>query len=115
MLIRFAIAATSVATLIFASPSAGAQDNLSISQIEQRLAADGFRVFEIERYSNSVEVKGLDSNGRCTEMHLNPQTGAVLRRESDNDCGDRRRDDDTHHSSSNHHGDGDHHGRRGRR
>ena len=33
------------------------------SAIEQRLAADGFRVLEIERYPNSVEVKGYDRVG----------------------------------------------------
>lgn len=64
---------------------------LSLSAIEQRLNADGFRVLEIERYSTSVEVKGYDRAGICTEMHLDPRTGEVLRRERDDDCG---RDDD---------------------
>lgn len=65
---------------------------LSLSAIEQRLAADGFRVVEIERYPNSVEVKGYDRAGLCVEMHLDPRTGHVLRRERDDDCG--RGDDD---------------------
>lgn len=75
------------------SPAPGArQSELSLSQIEERLNADGFRVFEIERYARSVEVKGLDRNGRCREMHLDPVTGAVLHEESDDDCYDDDRD-----------------------
>jgi hypothetical protein len=75
-----------------AAQATGASENLPLSVIEQRLAADGFRVHEIERYPNSVEVKGLDRDGVCTEMHLDPRTGAVLRRERDDDCfGDGRR------------------------
>ncbi|OQW60462.1 MAG: hypothetical protein A4S17_00800 [Proteobacteria bacterium HN_bin10] len=66
---------------------------LSFSVIEQRLAADGFRVVEIERYPNSVEVKGYDRAGLCMEMHLDPRTGNVLRRERDDDCS-RGGDDD---------------------
>ncbi len=110
MIIRSAIAACGLAAFAFA-PGAAAQTktvvtqtpaaqggSISIDDLEQRLAADGFQVFEIERYAHSIEVKGLDRNGRCTEMHLDPVTGVVLRREGDDDCG----------------GDG-HRGRRGRR
>ena len=75
------------------SPAPGAtRSELSLSQIEQRLTADGFRIFEIERYARSVEVKGLDRNGRCREMHLDPVTGTVLHEESDDDCYDDDRD-----------------------
>ena len=65
---------------------------LSLSAIEQRLAAEGFRVVEIERYATSFEVKGYDRAGVCMEMHLDLRTGDVLRREREDDCG--RRDDD---------------------
>lgn len=102
------------ACLLLAAPSAVAQTqtpagpSLSLTTIEQRLASDGFRVVEIERYPNSVEVKGYDRSGQCTEMRLNPRTGAVLHRESDDDCD---RSDRSHSSDSS----GDRHRRRGGR
>ncbi len=91
------------ACLFFATPSlANAQTQpasqpLSLSTIEQRLSADGFRVMEIERYPNSVEVKGYERGGQCVEMHLDPRSGAVLRRERDDDCSRDRSDDDDGH------------------
>lgn len=69
---------------------------LSLSAIEERLSADGFRVIEIERYPNSVEVKGYERAGQCVEVHLDPRTGAVLRRERDDDCALTNRSDDNH-------------------
>lgn len=69
---------------------------LSFSILERRLAADGFRVLEIERYSNSVEVKGYDRAGLCVEMHLHPRTGDVLRSERDDNCSRSDRSDDRH-------------------
>lgn len=99
MILRSAVAAIGLAVFAFA-PTATAQTkivvdrapavqtgSISIDDIEQRLVGDGFQVFEIERYAHSIEVKGLDRNGQCTEMHLDPVTGAVLRREGDDDCG----------------------------
>jgi len=92
------------ACLFLATPSLAAAQTqpaagqaLSLSAIEQQLAADGFRVIEIERYSNSVEVKGHERGGQCVEMHLDPYTGAVLRRERDDDCDRSDRSDDHHH------------------
>lgn len=73
-----------------------AGQSLSLSALEQRLAADGFRVIEIERYPNSVEVKGYERGGQCVEMHLDPRTASVLRRERDDDCGRSDHSDDHH-------------------
>ncbi len=91
------------ACLFLATPSLAAAQTqppagqaLSLSAIEQQLAADGFRVIEIERYPNSVEVKGYERGGQCVEMHLDPRTGAVLRRERDDGC-DRSDRSDAHH------------------
>lgn len=89
MRIRYIFAAASISLLAPAAATAQTQQTsapLSLSVIEQRLAADGFRVLEIERYPNSVEVKGYDRSGLCVEMHLDPRTGAALRRERDDDC-----------------------------
>jgi len=104
-----------IACLFLAAPSlasaqtrAVARHSLSLSTIEQRItAADGFRVIEIERYPNSVEVKGYERAGQCVEMHLHPRTGAVLRRERDDDCGRSTRSDE------NLRGDGDRESRAG--
>lgn len=88
MLIRtfFAAAAIALAPAAAVAQTSSNSSQLSLSTIEQRLSADGFRVLEIERYPNSVEVKGLDREGRCMEMHLDSRTGEVLRREHDDDC-----------------------------
>ncbi len=102
MNVRHIIAA---ACLSLATPSiATAQTQqaaapLSLGALEQRLAADGFRIVEIERYANSVEVKGYDRTGQCVEMYLDPRTGEVLRRERDDDCD---RDDDHHRRRNGH-------------
>lgn len=94
MKFRTTVAAACVAlfTPSFALAQTRPTAPLSLSVIEQRLAADGFRVLEIERYPTSIEVKGYDRAGHCVEMHLDPRTGDVLRRERDDDCG--RGDDD---------------------
>lgn len=99
MNIRHFIAA---ACLGLAAPSLAAAQNqpaatpLPLSVIEERVTAEGFRVVEIERYRDAVEVKGYDSAGQCVEMYLNPQTGDVLRRERDDDCSRSDREDDHH-------------------
>lgn len=95
MRIHHIIASACIGLLAPATATAQTQQTstpLSLSVIEQRLVADGFRVLEIERYPNSVEVKGYDRSGLCVEMHLDPRTGGVLRRERDDDCS--RGDDD---------------------
>lgn len=91
------------ACLVFAAPSiasaqasASTAPSLLLGAIEERLAAEGFRVIEIERYANSVEVKGYERSGQCVEMRLNPRTGEVLRRERDDDCARSDRSDDGH-------------------
>ncbi len=96
MTVRHIIAA---ACVLLAAPAAAVaqtpSEPLSLSALEQRLNADGFRVVEIERYSNSVEVKGYDRAGQCVELYLDPRTGEVLRRESDDDCDRSDRSDDS--------------------
>jgi hypothetical protein len=100
MTIRFLIAAACLSlaapTIAAAQTQPTATQTLSLGELEQRLAADGFRIIEIERYPNSVEVKGFDRAGQCTEMYLDPRTGDVLRSERDHDC-DRTDSEDDHH------------------
>lgn len=109
MKFRPAIIAAPVLGLVLclAEPSVAAAQTqapptLSVSTIEQRLNAEGFRIVEIERYSRSIEVKGYDRNGVCMELYLDPRTGEVLRRERDDGCGTRR-DDHGRRGRSDHH------------
>lgn len=97
MLIRclFAAASLGLAMAPIAAATPVSEDRSaptvrSNAEIEQRLAAEGFRVYEVERYPNWVEVKGIDRFGACVELHLDPNSGEVLRRERDDDCGARR-------------------------
>lgn len=66
----------------------GAGQWLSLSEIDQRLAARGYRALEIERDDGRYEVKAFDSQGRCRELDINPRTGEIIHEESDDDCRD---------------------------
>jgi hypothetical protein len=99
-----ACAAAIVAAGLFATPVAFAQtansgDALSLSQVESRLNQQGFRVLEIERDDGRYEVKAWNSDNRCVELDVDRRTGAILRTESDDDCG--VGDDDDRRSRSN--------------
>ena len=63
---------------------------------------------EVERYANSIEVKGYDRTGQCVEMYLDPRTGDLLRRERDDSCGrsegSEGRDSDDSDDHHRHHG-----------
>jgi Peptidase propeptide and YPEB domain len=86
--------------------------SVSLADIEDRFSADGFRIVEIERYADVIEVKGYDRSGLCVEIYLDRHSGETLRRERDDSCGRRR---GTHHRGfDDHHrgrGGDDHHGR----
>lgn len=82
-----AIAVAAVAALAFAAPAvAQSNGDLSLSQIETRLSAQGFRVLEIERDDGYYEVKAVNSAGACVELDVNRRTGEIVRTESDDDC-----------------------------
>ena len=90
--VAFALAGAPAAVAQTPSPAATTTE-MSLAAIEAKLSADGFQVYEIERYATSVEVKGRDKTGACVELHLDRRTGEVLRRERDDDCGRRGGDD----------------------
>lgn len=87
----------SAAALLFAAFAVPAQaqsasaGELSLTQIEQRLSQQGFRVLEIERDDGRYEVKALNSAGQCVELDVNRRSGDIIRTERDDDCHD---DDD---------------------
>lgn len=88
----------SAAALLFAAFAVPAQaqtaaGDLSLSQVEQRLSQQGFRVLEIERDDGRYEVKAFNSAGQCVELDVNRRSGDIIRTERDDDChdeGDRR-------------------------
>jgi len=84
----------SAAALLFAAFAVPAQaqtaatSDLSLSQVEQRLTQQGFRVLEIERDDGRYEVKALNSAGQCVELDVNRRSGDIIRTERDDDCHD---------------------------
>ncbi len=121
MIIRSAIALAACLSLAAAPNIAAAQSqssapaaasaSASLGDIEARLGADGFRIVEIERYSNVIEVKGFDRNGLCVELYLDRRSGETLRRERDDSCGRGGRRGEFHRGFEDHHrGGDDHHG-----
>ncbi len=91
------VRATAAALLFaaFAMPAQAqtttAAGDLSLSQVEQRLSQQGFRVLEIERDDGRYEVKAFNSAGQCVELDVNRRSGDIIRTERDDDCHD---DDD---------------------
>ena len=97
MLIRtiVAVAAFAIAAPAFAQTAPSNGNVLSLSQVEQRLSGQGYRVLEIERDDGEFEVKAFNAQGQCRELHLNLRTGDIRREEADDDCNEgRRRGDD---------------------
>lgn len=88
-------AASTLAITLLAAPLALAQQGeasprLSVTQIEQRLSTDGYRMLEFERDDGIYEVKALNSEGQCLELKLHPGTAEILHSERDDDCWDDR-------------------------
>ncbi len=55
---------------------------LTIPELIQRLESSGYRDFrEIERESDSYEVKATDPEGRRVEIYVDPVTAEVLKTE----------------------------------
>lgn len=53
----------------------------TIGQLEQKLAAEGYKVREIEFEGRCVEVKVEDKDGKRTELKLDPVSAAVVKSE----------------------------------
>lgn len=90
-----AAAASTLALMLFAAPLAMAQQaetaaRLTVTQIEQRLSAEGYRMLEFERDDGVYEVKALNTEGQCLELKLHPGTAEILHSERDDDCWDDR-------------------------
>lgn len=55
---------------------------LSVAQITEKLAAQGYEVRKIEAEDGVYEVKAMDKNGARLEAYVHPATGEILRQES---------------------------------
>lgn len=64
-----------------AAPAAG--QVLSLAEIEQRVAAQGIRVTEIEIHDRVVEVEGVDGSNREIDLVVDRRTGEILSRAID--------------------------------
>ena len=79
------------------SSSSGSSPGLSDAQIQDKLGAAGYRnIDRIERRSDRVKVKAIDSQGRRVELKIDPSSAEVLRSESRHDS----RSDDRRSSGS---------------
>lgn len=73
-----------------AQPAASRQQWLSLSEIQQRLEAAGYRdIDKVEREDNYYEVKGTDPDGRRVEVKVDPVSGEVTKTEFKNGQRDR--------------------------
>ncbi len=56
---------------------------LSISDVTQKIKAQGYEVRQIEVDDGAYEFKGTNSYGVLVEAHANPATGEVMRGHGD--------------------------------
>ncbi len=91
-----ALACAMLAATFAPAPAAfaqqGAQQRLSIAEVDRRLSAQGFRVYEVEWDDGKYEVTALNSQNQCRELDVNALTGEVMRDRADDDCYDDDRD-----------------------
>jgi hypothetical protein len=51
---------------------------MSVSEVAQRLEAQGYRVREIDSERGAYEVEATDANGMRVEAYVHPVTGEIL-------------------------------------
>lgn len=97
--------------IVSATPAL-AYAQISSSEIERHLTADGYRVMQIERYDRTFEVRAFDKGGACMELHIDSSSGQIVHRESDNRCAAGRVEDHGGRHGGRHGGGhhGEHHG-----
>jgi len=73
---------TGAAVLPASAQSSGTAQSLTDAQVQQKLAAAGYRSIEkIERRQDRVKVKAADRDGRRVELRLDPLTAEVTESE----------------------------------
>jgi hypothetical protein len=83
-----AVAVASVAGFAMASDDSPGVDVpkeqwMSIAQIAERLASEGYEVREIEVEDGAYEVSAIDGDGKRFKAYLHPATGEVIKDKSD--------------------------------
>lgn len=58
---------------------------MSIAQITEKLASEGYDVREIEVEDGAYEVSARDKDGNSIEAYLHPATGEIIESKSDDD------------------------------
>jgi hypothetical protein len=71
------------ASLAFAQSTPAPANQLTLAEIETRLAAEGLTVRELEVRERLVEVEAYDASGREVELVLDRRTGEILSRKLD--------------------------------
>ena len=66
-----------------AAPATPPANQLSLAEIETRLASEGLTVKEIEVRDRLVEVEAYDANGREIDLVIDRRTGETLSRKVD--------------------------------
>ena len=66
-----------------AAPAAPPANQLTLAEIESRVASEGLTVKEIDVRDRLVEVEAYDANGREVDLVLDRRTGEILSRRFD--------------------------------
>jgi hypothetical protein len=56
---------------------------LSVSQIAEKFASQGYDVRSVEAEKGSYEIKAISNDGRRFEIYAHPVTGEILKQEVD--------------------------------
>jgi len=81
-----ALATAVLGTLAVLAPAMAGDDRLKVpsdkwqspTAVGEKLAAQGYKVHEIESDDGAYEVKVTDKNGVRIEMYVHPETGEIL-------------------------------------
>jgi len=82
--LALALAGGTVAALADSSPDkVAAAGAMSVEQITSRLQSQGYSIKKIKFDDGRYKVKAIDSTGHKEKLSVNPQTGDVLSKDSD--------------------------------
>jgi hypothetical protein len=66
-----------------AAPAAAPANQLTLAEIESRVASEGLTVKEIDVRDRLVEVEAYDANGREVDLVIDRRTGEIVSRRFD--------------------------------
>lgn len=84
--LALALAGGAVGALADSSPDkVAAAGSMSVEQVTSRLQSQGYSVKKIKFDDGRYKVKAIDSTGQKEKLTVNPQTGDVMSKGSDDD------------------------------